>query len=110
VIDSVQKLSSIHHQISTLLHDLPTALSPDLQRLGLLAALRNMVQVDLAALFDRTTYIQADGTEQVAAALPALTADVLFFASREAVRNAAAHARGEQPLTFEGQRFLRQAF
>jgi signal transduction histidine kinase len=98
VIDSVQKLSSIHHQISTLLLDLPTALSPDLQRLGLVAALRNMVQVDLAALFDRTTFILEDGSEQAATALPALTADVLFFASREAVRNAAAHARGEQPL------------
>jgi signal transduction histidine kinase len=94
----VQELSTLHRQISTLLRDLPAPFSPDIQRLGLLSALRNLVQEDLSGLFDRTTYHQSDGSEEFAAALPALTIDVLFYASREAIRNAAHHARGDLPL------------
>jgi signal transduction histidine kinase len=34
-------------------------------------------------------------------AFTGLTADVLFYASREAIRNAAQHARGHQPLNLK---------
>jgi signal transduction histidine kinase len=94
----VQELSTLHRQISTLLRELPASYSPDLQRLGLLSALRSLVQEELSGLFDKTTYHQMDDIEEFAAALPARTADVLFYASREAIRNAAHHARGDLPL------------
>jgi signal transduction histidine kinase len=94
----VEELSGIHRQISALLRELPAPFSPDLQSMGLLAALQHLVRVDLVGLFDKTEYIQAESADAAASALPTLTADVLYYASREAVRNAAQHARSDQPL------------
>jgi len=94
----VRELADIHQKIASLLRDLPAPLAPDLQNQGLVAALRYLVQEDLAGLFDRTFFYQGENIEPIAEALPTLTADVLFYATREAMRNAAQHARGDKPL------------
>jgi signal transduction histidine kinase len=106
----VQDLSALHRQISTLLRDLPQPQSPDLQRQGLLNALRILVLDDLAGLFDQTTFHQAEGIEAVASAYSPLTLDVLFYASREAIRNAAQHARSDLPLHLKVSVFFDNVF
>jgi signal transduction histidine kinase len=87
-------LADAHRQISELLASLPPALAPDVARLGLVGALRRVVD-DLGSEIDGVQWrIDPDG-EVAAAALSPLAAEVLFGAAREAIRNAARHARSD---------------
>jgi hypothetical protein len=86
-------LADAHHRVSGLLAALPPALAPDVARLGLVGALRRVVD-DLGGEIDGVRWeIEPDGA-RVAAELSPLAAEVLFGAAREAIRNAARHARG----------------
>jgi signal transduction histidine kinase len=69
-------------------------------RLGLIAGLRHVIDQELAGDFDGVTWQIEPEVEGRAQALPALTTEVLFYAAREAIRNAARHGRHEpdQPL------------
>jgi signal transduction histidine kinase len=87
-------LADAHHQVSALLAALPPALAPDVARLGLVGALRRVVD-DLGSELDDVAWeIDPDG-ERAAADLSPLAAEVLFGAAREAIRNAARHAHPE---------------
>lgn len=86
-------LSEAHRQISDLLRDLPATVSPAIARLGFLGALKRLVAEDLHAHFDEVAWEIAPGaTERVALVSP-VTSEVLFYAVREAIRNAARHGR-----------------
>ena len=93
---AVQQLSETHRQIAQLLHDLPAA-SADLARQGLLPALRELVGTEWPGVFDSVAWQTDPDAERAAQSLSALSADVLFHAAREAIRNAARHARGGVP-------------
>lgn len=99
--DAAAALSDAHRQIATLLRETAPLVSPEVVRLGLVDALRQAVEGELGQDFDGVTWrIEAEG-ERVARALPALSAEVLFGAAREAIRNAARHGRGgnaDRPL------------
>ncbi len=95
---AIQQLSAVHRQISALLRNLPPQPAPTLTRLGLLAALRQMVEQDLSGPFDQATWIQDEHASGAADGLSPLTAEVVYYAVREAIRNAARHARGEHLL------------
>ena len=71
---------------------LPPTVAPEIARLGLLEALKRMVAVEFAAAFDEVTWRCDAGTEDQAARLSPLAAETLYYAAREAVRNAAKHA------------------
>ncbi|HYN89709.1 MAG TPA: ATP-binding protein, partial [Ardenticatenaceae bacterium] len=87
-------LGEVHRDISTLLRELPVVAAPEVARFGLVGALQRVVGDEFVDAFDAVTWeIQPLG-EQQAHALPALSAEVLFYAAREASRNAARHARG----------------
>jgi signal transduction histidine kinase len=86
-------LTNVHRQISDLLREMPAATSPELMRLGLLGALRRTVADELGNAFDSVTWEVEPETERRAQSLPPVTAEVLFYAAREAVRNAARHGR-----------------
>lgn len=93
--DALHLLSDAHKQISDLLHNMPTSTVPEVTRLGLVRALRRAVDNDLASAFDEVVWeIESEATEK-AASIPTLTAEVIFYAAREAIRNAARHGRGE---------------
>jgi signal transduction histidine kinase len=92
------QLAGLHRQISALLRDLPSPGSPDLPRLGLVAALRRMVEQDLAGPFDQARFSAGAEADSAARRLTPIAAEVLYYAAREAVRNAARHARTERPL------------
>jgi signal transduction histidine kinase len=91
--EAIGVLSQVHRQISDLLRAMPPAASPASARLGLLTALRQTVDNELRGAFDDVIWQVAPEAEGRLPALPALTTDVLFYAAREALRNAARHAR-----------------
>jgi signal transduction histidine kinase len=95
--DSVSLLADAHRQISNLLRDLATTSAPEVTRLGLLGAVRHVLQNDLASAFDEVRWQTDPTAEQASRALPPLTAEVMFYAAREALRNAARYGRGADP-------------
>jgi len=97
---AVQLLGQVHRRISDLLRESPAASTPNVARLGLVDGLRHVIDHELTGDFDGVTWQiepEAEGRTQT---LPALTTEVLFYAAREAIRNAARHGRHEptQPL------------
>jgi len=56
-------------------------------------ALRQSVTDEHPGAFDKVDFAIEPDAERVARALPPLAAEALFFAAREALRNAAKHAR-----------------
>jgi signal transduction histidine kinase len=93
--DTVTALADAHRQIADLLHEMPTTTAPEVARLGLIGALRQAVDEEFERAFDAVTWKVEPEAEEKARAIPTLTAEVLFYAAREAVRNAARHGRGE---------------
>jgi two-component sensor histidine kinase len=90
----VALLGDVHRQLSDLLREMPTNAAPELARLGLIDALRQTVEDELANAFDDVTWEVQPEAEHQAQAIPPLTVEVLFYAAREAVRNAARYGRG----------------
>ena len=96
----VASLTAVHRQISDLLHDMPTVTAPDVARLGLLTALRRTVDNDLAQAFDKVSWHIDPEAAEKARAIPTLTAETIFYAAREVVRNAARYGRGTDAEPF----------
>ena len=94
--DAVEALADAHRQIADLLHEMPTVSAPEVARLGLIGALRQTVDEEFGNAFDAVAWKVEPEAEQKAHAIPTLTAEVLFYAAREAVRNAARHGRARQ--------------
>ncbi len=89
----VSLLSDTHHRIADLLHAMPTAAVPEVARLGLVGALHQAVDRELGSAFDEVVWEVLPEAEQRARSIPPLTAEVLFYAAREAIRNAARYGR-----------------
>lgn len=86
---TVETLAGVHRRISALLHRMPGA-HPDLGA-GLVPALRGLSSEVLGV--DRLVLDIEESAESFAAGLPAIKTEVLYFAVREAVRNATRYAR-----------------
>ncbi len=86
-------LTQAHREISNLLRDTPPASAPEVARLGLLDALRQAVQSEFGDAFDSVTWQVDPAAESALAGLRPLPAQVLFYAAREAARNAARYGR-----------------
>jgi len=91
--EAVTLLGDVHRQISNLLRDLPAAITPEITRLGLVGALRWVVEQEMKGAFDQVDWRIELQAEQNARTLQPLAAEVAFYAAREALRNAARHAR-----------------
>lgn len=88
-------LGDAHRQVSNLLRDVPPAITPQVARLGVIGALQEAL-LELDHAFDEVVWdVEAETDEQLYA-LPPLTAEVLFYAAREVLRNAARHGRGAE--------------
>lgn len=87
-------LADAHHQIANLLRELPPTAEPELLKLGLVGALRHIVEGELRGAFDRVEWSVEPDVKPAAAALSPLHAEVLYYAAREVIRNAARHGRG----------------
>jgi len=89
----LEALAKIHHQIADLLRDIPATTASDVDRLGLLGALRHLTETELAGTFDQIDWQISPQAHQNSAMIPPLIAQVLFYAVRESMRNAAQHGR-----------------
>jgi signal transduction histidine kinase len=93
VPETVALLADIHHQIADLLHAMPATTAPNVARLGVIGTLRQAVDGELGSAFDQVTWQIAPEAEQRAQTIPAFSAEVIFGAAREAIRNAARYGR-----------------
>lgn len=94
----ITALSAVHRQISDLLHELPRIAAPEVSRLGLFGALRDTVAGELRGCFETVVWEVSPEVEQRARSIQPLTAEVAYFAAREALRNAARHAKPAEAL------------
>ncbi len=86
-------LVEAHRQIADLLHAIPPRTAPEVASLGLIDALRQVVTSELEGAFDDVTWQIAPEVDACLSTLTPLAADVVYYAAREALRNAARHAR-----------------
>ncbi|HEX9438167.1 MAG TPA: ATP-binding protein, partial [Roseiflexaceae bacterium] len=93
----VALLADVHRQIANLLHAMPATAAPDVARLGLIGALRQTVDGELGSAFDNVTWRIEPDADLAARNIPALNAEVVFYAAREAIRNAARYGRDGDP-------------
>ena len=89
--DTIAALSSAHRQIADLLRDLPVVTAPDVYRLGLIAALRKTITNEFASDFEQVEWDIPDDVDQQFERMSPLVSEVVYFAAREAIRNAARH-------------------
>jgi signal transduction histidine kinase len=99
----MQMLADVHRRLSDLLREIPITSSPQVARLGLLTALEEAIEREFKPAFNQVVIDIAEEARVQSAQLPAMTAEVVYYAAREAVRNAAQHARahgqaGENPI------------
>ncbi len=100
VAQASSALTGVHRRISSLLRSAPVQAAANLDH-GLLAGLHDLVDVEMRGLFEEVTWQIDARASLVADQLSPLAAEVVFYAVREAVRNAARHGRtgdGDQPL------------
>ncbi len=91
--ETVKLLGEIHHQIANLLHAMPVTTTREVAHLGLIGALRRVIDTELAGAFDGVVWQIEPKAEQALHQLSPLSAEVLFSAAREAIRNAARYGR-----------------
>ncbi len=91
---TVNLLADVHRQIADLLHEMPTRVAPELVEFGLIGALRQALDTELGDAFDSVVWEIEPAAESEAHNVPLLTAEVLYYAAREAIRNAGRHGRG----------------
>jgi signal transduction histidine kinase len=95
----LQDLTAVHQGIAGLLLDLPPLIGPDIEQKGVLDALQGVIAGELAGALENVEWHVSPEAEKEARSFPALKAEVLFHAGREALRNAARHAgSGENGL------------
>lgn len=93
--EAVDLIGGAHRQLAELLRSLPATAAPEVARLGLVRALRQALDGDLGNHFDGVEWAANAEAERVAQELSSFSAEVLYCAAREAIRNAARHGRGE---------------
>jgi signal transduction histidine kinase len=93
-------LTTVHRQTADLLRALP-ARPPTRPTGSLLDDLRRLVEEEMAGQFDAVSFAENAAAPATGARVSPLAAEVVFYAVRELVRNAARHGRGqaERPLT-----------
>lgn len=102
---SQELLVEVHRQISSLLYDMPTVAAPELQRHDLFTALRQVLDIEFHHDFETIDWQVSPEASLQAQRLPPFAAEVLFYATREVIRNASRHGRGHTaPSAAPGQR------
>jgi two-component sensor histidine kinase len=96
VRESVQVLAGLHREIANLLQAMPKTLTSDMMKTGIITAMSTLMDQEFSDEFEEVNWDVDEAAKNGARILPLLTQEVLFFAAREAVRNAARHGRGAQ--------------
>jgi signal transduction histidine kinase len=90
-------LSGVHSEISFLLRETPPISPFESTKLELTSALKRFVTNELPNAFDEVYWHIEPEAAALSETLSPLTTDVIFYAAREAIRNAAYHGRGQNP-------------
>jgi signal transduction histidine kinase len=90
---AIHNLTEAHHLISDLLRDMPSTAAPEIGRLGLVGALRKAVEEELAEAFDSVDWQVDPEVASHLSDISPLSAEVMYYAAREAIRNSARYAR-----------------
>ncbi len=90
---AIQELGGIHHQLTSVMRELPAIHEPELKRRGLVEALQVTIENEYQSCFNSLTWQIDENAIVNTKSIPVYSSDVLYHASREAVRNAARHAR-----------------
>ncbi len=93
--NALTQLQAVHGALSNLLHEMPVGAAPQIEKYGLLDALRRAVDDEFAHSFDGVTWELEPRAASAARRLSALNGEVMYAAAREAIRNAAKHGRGK---------------
>ncbi|MCP5099411.1 MAG: hypothetical protein GY943_27980 [Chloroflexi bacterium] len=93
--EAIAIMTDAHKQISDLLHNMPTVTVQDVARVGVITALKNVVEQELQPLFSSVAWQISDEAISCAEQIPIMSAEVLYYAAREVIRNAARHGAGE---------------
>jgi signal transduction histidine kinase len=96
--EAIEALSLAHRQIADLLRDLPIVTVPEISHLGLVAALQKTVENEFSNAFARVLWEVPEDVASSLAQLSPLVSEVVYFAAREAIRNAAHHGRADDVL------------
>jgi signal transduction histidine kinase len=91
---SISTLTTVHRDLAALLKELPSFSESPAGR-GLFDALRDLHARELAREFDDTVWEISSEAERAGGWLGEASAEVVLYAAREAMRNAARHGRGE---------------
>lgn len=94
--EAVNLLGSVHHKVSDAIRETPALISERLARGGLMDAIQRMILADYPHAFASVHYAVDDVAVKRLKALPEFMLEVIFFAVKELVRNAARHASGNQ--------------
>ena len=90
---AVDQLGQAHREISNLLREMPGGAIPELARVGPIGALRHFIEKEMDGAFDSVDWNVGEEAAAAMKALPSLAAEVLFYAAREAIRNASRYGR-----------------
>ena len=90
--EAAEKITAAHKGISNLLRELPAPLP--LEKRAFFEALQHEVANELSGQFDEVSWQIAPEAHFASDELPPFLASTLYFAAREAIRNAARHGRG----------------
>lgn len=93
--NALMQLQAVHGALSNLLRAMPVGAAPQIEKYGLLEALRRAVEDEFANSFDGVTWEIEPRAASGARRLSALNGEVMYAAAREAIRNAAKHGRGK---------------
>jgi signal transduction histidine kinase len=91
--EAIQEMGKIHHQLSDLMHELPVIIEPEIATLGLVGALQASIENDYRPYFKQVTWQIGENVSENTASFTPYVSNVIYHATREAVRNAAHHGR-----------------
>ncbi len=98
--ETIDLLAATHRQIAELLRAGQAVTATEVSRRGLIGALRRTITDEFEAAFDQVRWELPPEADAALALLSPVTAEVVYYAAREAIRNAARHGRvGERPLS-----------
>jgi len=92
----LDELALVHRRLAGLLREMPSSV-PEVERVGLVQALRREVAGALSGGFEEVVWDVSPDAEAAAERLSPVVLEVVFYAAREALRNVASHARGDDP-------------
>jgi hypothetical protein len=92
--EAIKTLANVHRQIARLIREMPRPYIPQLAHQGFGEALQRMVAAEMPDAFAQVTWQIDPNASAKEGSLPEWALEVIYYAAREAIRNASRHAAG----------------